>query len=150
MKCKVLKDKTTRWERMGRNPFIPTILNMYHDAYWQKFNHMHKSDISNLNKRLKFYWAHWGQIRNINYKHDFKNHYIHVPTVAEIEQEIQEIEQQIQNYAKQDLYSANCTAVKFLYQRLRELRNEQYLNDDDDYEPYFIDGSDVPICGNYE
>lgn len=69
----------------------------------------------------------------------------------EIENEITRIRKTIKDFADKDLYSANCIEVKYLYKQLRELNNEIYeMEDDEDYEPYFIDGSDVPVCGGYE
>lgn len=66
-----------------------------------------------------------------------------------IQKEIKEIREIIDNFAKQDQYSANNPYVKSLYRRLRELEGREQVPDDD-YEEYFIDGSDVPICGRYE
>lgn len=62
----------------------------------------------------------------------------------------------IKDFADKGLYSVNCEEVKYLYKRLREL--ECIIDDIDykeaeeksNYEPYFIDGSDVPISGRYE
>lgn len=72
-----------------------------------------------------------------------------------IEKQIEEIEETIQNFARNDLYSANCVEVKYLYRRKRELeaelKNIEYEEpEEDDYEPQFIGGSDVPINGYYE
>lgn len=72
-----------------------------------------------------------------------------------IEKQIEEIEETIQNFARNDLYSANCVEVKYLYKRKRELeaelKNIEYEEpEEDDYEPQFIGGSDVPIGGYYE
>lgn len=67
------------------------------------------------------------------------------------EEKIKEIRQTIKNFAEKDLYSANCEEVKYLYKQLRELENREYEEeDDDDYEPIFIGGSDVPVGGYYE
>ena len=63
--------------------------------------------------------------------------------------EIEEIRERINEFAKIDLYSANCEEVKYLYKRLRELENREQI-DEEDYTPQFIDGSDVPINGYYE
>lgn len=72
-----------------------------------------------------------------------------------IEKQIKEIEETIQKFADRDLYSANCEEVKYLYRRKRQLEAE--LNEveyeepeEEDYEPQFIGGSDVPIGGYYE
>ena len=65
--------------------------------------------------------------------------------------EIEEIRNTIQEFAKKDLYSVNCIEVKYLYKRLRELENRvDEIDYEEDYEPVFIGGSDVPICGRYE
>ena len=68
---------------------------------------------------------------------------------------IEEIERIIQDFARKDLYSANCVEVKYLYREKRRLQAE--IDDADyeeaieeDYTPQFIDGSDVPIGGYYE
>lgn len=67
------------------------------------------------------------------------------------EEKIKEIRQTIKNFAEKDLYSANCEEVKYLYKQLRELEDREYEEeDDDDYEPIFIGGSDVPVGGYYE
>lgn len=70
-------------------------------------------------------------------------------------QRIEEIEEIIQNFAKQDLYSANCVEVRHLYREKRRLQAEiddaDYKEEiEEDYTPQFIDGSDVPINGYYE
>lgn len=66
-------------------------------------------------------------------------------------EKIKEIRQTIKKFAKKDLYSANCEEVKYLYKQLRELEDREYEEeDDDDYEPIFIGGSDVPVGGYYE
>lgn len=65
--------------------------------------------------------------------------------------EIEEIRKTIKNFADRDLYSANCVEVKYLYKRLRELENRvDKMDYEEDYEPVFINGSDVPISGRYE
>ena len=64
--------------------------------------------------------------------------------------EIEEIREIINSFAKEGQYSVNNPYVKSLYRRLRELEDREQIPDDDDYEEYFIDGSDVPICGGYE
>lgn len=67
------------------------------------------------------------------------------------EEKIKEIRQTIKKFAEKDLYSANCEEVKYLYKQLRELEDREYEEeDDDDYEPIFIGGSDVPVGGYYE
>lgn len=65
------------------------------------------------------------------------------------QKEIEEIKATIKAFADKDLYSANCEEVKYLYKRLRELENREPI-EEDDYEPTFIGGSDVPIGGYYE
>ena len=65
------------------------------------------------------------------------------------QKEIEEIRATIKDFADKDLYSANCEEVKYLYKRLRELENREPI-EEDDYEPIFIGGSDVPIGGYYE
>lgn len=66
-------------------------------------------------------------------------------------QEIEEIRKTIQNFASRDLYSANCEEVKYLYKRLRQLEGRvDTIDYEEDYEPQFIGGSDVPINGYYE
>lgn len=65
------------------------------------------------------------------------------------EKEIEEIRATIKNFADNDLYSTNCEEVKYLYKRLRELENREEI-EEDDFEPVFIGGSDVPIGGYYE
>lgn len=65
--------------------------------------------------------------------------------------EIEEIRNTIQEFAKKDLYSVNCVEVRYLYKRLRELENRvDEIDYEEDYEPVFIGGSDVPISGRYE
>ena len=73
----------------------------------------------------------------------------------EIQEQIKETKQIIDNFAKQDLYSANCIEVKYLYRRLRQLEAEledvEYEEpEEEDYTPQFIGDSDVPIGGYYE
>lgn len=69
----------------------------------------------------------------------------------EKEKQIKEIKETIQKFAEKDLYSANCEEVKYLYKRLHELEDEYFEErQEEDYEPQFIDGSDVPIGGYYE
>lgn len=63
--------------------------------------------------------------------------------------EIQRIRKLIKEYAQHGLYSANCIEVKMLYKQLRELKNREPVPNED-YTEMFIDGSDVPINGNYE
>ena len=65
------------------------------------------------------------------------------------EKEIKEIKERIQRFAERDLYSANCEEVKYLYRRLRELENRPQI-EEENYEPVFIGGSDVPVGGYYE
>lgn len=65
------------------------------------------------------------------------------------QKEIEEIKATIKAFADKDLYSANCEEVKYLYKRLRELENREPI-EENDYEPIFIGGSDVPIGGYYE
>lgn len=65
--------------------------------------------------------------------------------------EIEEIRNTIQEFAKKDLYSVNCVEVRYLYKRLRKLENRvDEIDYEEDYEPIFIGGSDVPINGRYE
>ena len=66
--------------------------------------------------------------------------------------EIEEVRAIIKDFADKDLYSANCEEVRYLYKRLRELENrvDEIDYEEDNYEPIFIDGSDVPINGHYE
>lgn len=64
--------------------------------------------------------------------------------------EIEEIRETIQKFANQGQYSVNNPYVKSLYRRLRELENREQVEEEDDYEEVFIDGSDVPINGYYE
>ena len=73
----------------------------------------------------------------------------------QIKAEIKETKEIINNFAARDLYSANCTEVKYLYKRLHQLEAEleevEYEEpEEDDYEPVFIGDSDVPIGGYYE
>lgn len=68
---------------------------------------------------------------------------------------IDEIHKIIDDFAAHDLYSANCETVKHLYKELHRLEAEvddiDYEEpEEDDYEPIFIGGSDVPIGGYYE
>lgn len=65
------------------------------------------------------------------------------------ETEIKNIKATIRDFAKHDLYSANCIEVKMLYRRLRELENRPQPKEEDFTEKW-IDGSDVPINGRYE
>lgn len=65
------------------------------------------------------------------------------------QKEIEEIRKKINEFAKQDQYSVNNPYVKALYNRLRELEGREQI-EEEDYEPYFIGGSDVPLCGDYE
>lgn len=72
-----------------------------------------------------------------------------------IEKEIKETKETIKNFADDDLYSANCIEVKYLYRKLRrleaELKDVEYKEpEEEDYTPQFIGGSDVPIGGHYE
>ena len=71
-------------------------------------------------------------------------------TKEEKEKRIEEIRQTINKFAKQDQYSANNEYVKALYRELRELEGRKQIEEEDDYEPVFIGGSDVPISGRYE
>ena len=65
--------------------------------------------------------------------------------------EIKEVRAIIKDFADHDLYSANCDEVKYLYKRLRALEDRVIEIDyEDNYEPVFIGGSDVPISGYYE
>jgi hypothetical protein len=65
--------------------------------------------------------------------------------------EIEEVRAIIKDFADHDLYSANCEEVRHLYKRLRRLENRvDEIDSEDDYEPIFIGGSDVPINGYYE
>lgn len=66
-----------------------------------------------------------------------------------IQKEIEEIREKINEFAKQDQYSVNNPYVKALYNRLRELEGKEQI-EEEDYEPYFIGDSDVPLCGDYE
>lgn len=63
--------------------------------------------------------------------------------------EIEEIKKTIDEFAKNDQYSANNEYVKNLYRRLRELEGREQVQEET-YEEYFIDGSDVPRSGRYE
>lgn len=63
--------------------------------------------------------------------------------------EIEDIRRQIKEFADNDQYSVNNPYVKSLYRRLRELEGREQI-EEEDYEPQFIGGSDVPICGRYE
>lgn len=65
------------------------------------------------------------------------------------QKEIQKIKNTINEFAKKDQYSANNEYVKALYRRLRELEGREQIKEEK-YEPYFIDGSDVPIGSRYE
>ena len=67
------------------------------------------------------------------------------------QERIEEIKRIIKDFADHDQYSANNEYVKALYRELRILESrDDFVEDDDDYEEYFIDGSDVPINGYYE
>ena len=66
-----------------------------------------------------------------------------------IQNEIEEIRKEIKEFADRDQYSVNNPYVKSLYNRLRELEGREQIKEED-YEPQFIDGSDVPIGGYYE
>jgi len=153
MKIKIFRPKTNRYQRMYNMPYIPRILNMSYDSYWSKFksnnvsNH-HKENCK-FNKRLKFYWGKWHQLRNTNFAHGFKNHFKKQYTQKEKDKEIKEIEAKINKYANRGLYSTNCCEVKFLYQQLRELKNEPIIKDTN-YQEFFINGSDVPKYSYYE
>lgn len=65
------------------------------------------------------------------------------------EKRIKEIKRIIKEFADQDQYSANNEYVKALYRQLRELEDREQI-EEEDYEPQFIGGSDVPISGYYE
>ena len=65
------------------------------------------------------------------------------------QQEIEEIRKQIKKFADADQYSVNNPYVKSLYRRLRELEGREQV-EEEDYEPQFIGGSDVPVGGYYE
>lgn len=65
------------------------------------------------------------------------------------EQEIQRIREIIRDFARKDLYSANCIEVKMLYRRLRELENRPQ-HKEEDFTEKWIDESDVPVNGRYE
>ena len=66
------------------------------------------------------------------------------------QERIEEIKRIIKDFADHDQYSANNEYVKALYKELRELEGREQIKNDDDYEPVFIGGSDVPINGYYE
>lgn len=73
----------------------------------------------------------------------------------QIEEKIKEIKKTIKKFADNDLYSANCTEVKYLYKQLHQLEAElegiKYKEpEENDYEPFFIGDSDVPLYGDYE
>lgn len=70
-------------------------------------------------------------------------------TEEEREAKIKEIRAIIKDFADNDQYSANNEYVKALYRQLRDLENRPQI-EEEDYEPVFIGGSDVPICGHYE
>lgn len=65
------------------------------------------------------------------------------------QQEIKKIRKEIKEFADADQYSVNNPYVKSLYRRLRELEGREQI-EEENYEPQFIGGSDVPICGHYE
>ena len=65
------------------------------------------------------------------------------------EERIKEIKRIIKDFADHDQYSANNEYVKALYRELRELEGREQI-EEEDYEPIFIGGSDVPIGGYYE
>ena len=65
------------------------------------------------------------------------------------EERIKEIKRIIKDFADHDQYSANNEYVKALYRELRELEGREQI-EEEDYEPVFIGGSDVPIGGYYE
>ena len=65
------------------------------------------------------------------------------------EERIKEIKRIIKDFADHDQYSANNGYVKALYKELRELEGREQIKEED-YEPVFIGGSDVPIGGYYE
>ena len=65
------------------------------------------------------------------------------------EKRIEEIKRIIKDFADADQYSANNEYVKALYRELRELEGREQI-EEEDYEPVFIGGSDVPINGYYE
>ena len=65
------------------------------------------------------------------------------------EERIKEIKRIIKDFADHDQYSANNEYVKALYKQLRELEGREQI-EEEDYEPVFIGGSDVPIGGYYE
>lgn len=65
------------------------------------------------------------------------------------EERIKEIRRIIKDFADHDQYSANNEYVKALYRELRELEGREQI-EEEDYEPVFIGGSDVPIGGYYE
>ena len=63
--------------------------------------------------------------------------------------EIEEIRKLINEFANKGQYSVNNPYVKSLYNRLRELEGREQIKEEN-FEEYFIDGSDVPRCGRYE
>ena len=65
------------------------------------------------------------------------------------EKRIEEIRRIIKDVADVDQYSTNNEYVKALYRELRELEGREQIKEED-YEPIFIDGSDVPIGRYYE
>lgn len=65
------------------------------------------------------------------------------------EKRIKEIKKIIKEFADADQYSVNNEYVKALYKELRELEGREQIKEED-YEPVFIGGSDVPIGGYYE
>lgn len=69
--------------------------------------------------------------------------------MSSTQKEIEEIKKEIKEFADRDQYSVNNPYVKSLYSRLRELEGREPIKEDD-YEPQFIDESDVPIGGEYE
>ena len=70
-------------------------------------------------------------------------------TTEEREERIKEIRRIIKDFADNDQYSVNNEYVKALYRELRDLESREQIKEED-YEPRFIGGSDVPICGGYE
>ena len=70
-------------------------------------------------------------------------------TEEEREKRIAEIKAIIKDFADHDQYSINNEYVKALYRELRDLENREQIKEDN-YEPVFIGGSDVPIGGYYE
>lgn len=69
--------------------------------------------------------------------------------MSSTQKEIEEIRKEIKEFADRDQYSVNNPYVKSLYNRLRELEGREPI-EEEDYEPQFIGGSDVPIGGEYE